>query len=135
MESIIGTTYKKDSETATYIHLNDVPLLVHHWCGETVDGYMDEWSIHHSLLSGKSDVIIIWYVYQRGYVDVASYKYPDGFDIQKLREIMKEAFNTIMPNDIRYRILEASLKVGKENDVFEDSNEELEDERRLLCQT
>lgn len=38
MESIIGTTYKKDSETATYIHLNDVPLLVHHWCGETDDG-------------------------------------------------------------------------------------------------
>ena len=96
---------------------------------------MDEWSIHRSLLSGKTDVIIIWYAYQRGYVDVASYKYPDGFDIQKLREIMKEAFNTIMPNDIKHRILEASLKVGKESDVFGDTNEELEDERKVLCQT
>nr|DAD62432.1 MAG TPA: hypothetical protein [Caudoviricetes sp.] len=135
MESIIGTAYKKDSETATYIHLNDILLLVHHWCGETDDGFMDEWSIHRSLLSGKTDVIIIWYAYQRGYVDVASYKYPDGFDIQKLREIMKEAFNTIMPNDIKHRILEASLKVGKESDVFGDTNEELEDERKVLCQT
>lgn len=100
MESIIGTTYKKDSETATYIHLNDVLLLVHHWCGETDDGYMDEWSISHTLLSGEHDLAIKWYIYKNGHVDVTNCKYPKGFDIQALKEIIKEEINTIMPTNM-----------------------------------
>jgi hypothetical protein len=87
MSNIIGTVYKSDSKTEyttdTYLHLNGAVLLVHHWIGETDDGYMDEWSISHGLLSGETDLSIIWYDYQHGYVDVASYKYPEGFDIQK----------------------------------------------------
>ncbi len=130
MSNIIGTVYKSDSKTEyttdTYLHLNGAVLLVHHWVGETDDGYMDEWSISHGMLSGEKDLSIIWYDYQREYVDVASYKYPEDFDIQKLREIVKEEFNIIVPNDISNRALEASLKAIKDRDVFEDSNEELE---------
>ena len=92
MSNIIGTVYKSDSKTEyttdTYLHLNGAVLLVHHWVGETDDGYMDEWSISHGLLSGEKDLSIIWYAYQSGCVDVALYKYPEGFDIQKLREII-----------------------------------------------
>jgi len=130
MSNIIGTVYKSDSKTEyttdTYLHLNGAVLLIHHWVGETDDGYMDEWSISHGMLSGEKDLSIIWYAYHHGYVDVSSYKYPEGFDIQKLREIVKEEFNIIVPNDISNRALEASLKAIKDRDVFEDSNEELE---------
>lgn len=63
MSNIIGTVYKSDSKTEyttdTYLHLNDVVLLVHHWVGETDDGYMDEWSISHGMLSGEKDLSII----------------------------------------------------------------------------
>ena len=130
MSNIIGTVYKSDSKSEytveTYLHLNGAVVLVHHWGGETDDGYMDEWSISHGLLSGEKDLSIIWYAYKRGYVDVSSYKYPEGFDIQKLREIIKEEFNIIVPDDIRVRALEARLKAIKDSAVFEDTNEELE---------
>lgn len=131
MSNIIGTVYKSDSKTEyttdTYLHLNGAVLLVHHWVGETDDGYMDEWSISHGLLSGEKDLSIIWYAYQSGCVDVSLYKYPKGFDIQKLREIIKEEFNIIVPDDISGRALEASLKSIKDSDAFEDTNGELED--------
>jgi hypothetical protein len=45
---------------------------------------------------------------------------------KKLREIIKEEFNIIVPDDIRVRALEASLKAVKDSNVFEDTNEELE---------
>lgn len=131
MVNIVATMYKSDSKNEyikdTYLHLDGAVLLVHHWFGETDDGYMDEWSISHGLLSGVKDLSIIWYVYQRGCVDVALYKYPEGFDIQKLREIIKEEFNIIVPDDINGRALEASLKAVKDSNTFEDTNEELED--------
>ena len=130
MNNIIGTVYKSDSKTEyntdTYLQLNGAVLLVHHWVGGTDDEYMDEWSISHGLLSGEKDLSIIWYAYQSGCVDVALYKYPKGFDIQKLREIIKDEFNIIVPNDIRVRALEASLKADKDSNAFEDTNEELE---------
>nr|DAD62433.1 MAG TPA: hypothetical protein [Caudoviricetes sp.] len=104
MSNIIGTVYKSDSKTEyttdTYLHLNGAVLLVRHWLGETKDGYLDEWSVSHTLLSGEHDLVIRWYIYQSGHVDVTNCKYPKGFNIQALKEIIKEEINTIMPTNM-----------------------------------
>ena len=104
MPNIIGTVYKNDSKTEyttnTYLHFNGAVLLIYHWGGETKDGYMDEWSISHTLLSGEHDLVIRWYIYKSGHVDVTNCKYPKGFDIQALKEIIKEEINTIMPTNM-----------------------------------
>lgn len=103
MTKIIGTVYASDSKTEyttdTYLHHNDAVLLVHHWVGETTNGYLDEWSVYHTLLSGEKDLEITWYIYQSGHVDVTACKYPKGFDIQELKEVIKEEINTIMPTN------------------------------------
>ena len=43
---------------------------------------------------------IKWSIYKSGHVDVTNCKYPKGFDIHKLKEIIKEEINITIPTNM-----------------------------------
>jgi hypothetical protein len=104
MSSIIATidsSSKYDKCENTYFHFNGAILVLHYFEGNGGDEenpYMEyEWTIYHDALDGKKDLYIWWCNYESGHMRVHTVDYPEGFDIQGLRDLLEDEFGITMP--------------------------------------
>lgn len=100
MPAIVGRN-SGNGYSNVYFQFNGAILVFHRWTGNGGDEdneYLEnQYSVYHDNLEGVMDLHISWSVYESGYVEVFNLEYPDGFNIQELKNVLEEELGIEMP--------------------------------------